>query len=47
MKTLKNLKNDLHHVFIDGDAKSVQLARVFMLLDIPLMVIVLLVCHFV
>jgi|GEM_PF-1138146 len=47
METLKNLENDLHHVFIDGDAKSQQLARVFMLLDIPLMVIVLLVCHFV
>ena len=47
METLKNLKNDLHHVFIDGDAKSQQLARVFMLLDIPLMIIVLLVCHFV
>jgi hypothetical protein len=47
METLKNLKNDLHHVFIDGDAKSQQLARVFMLLDIPLMFVVLLVCHFV
>ena len=47
METMKNLKNDLHHVFIDGDAKSQQLARVFMLLDIPLMVVVLLVCHFV
>ncbi len=47
METLKNLKNDLHHVFIDGDAKSQQLARVLMLLDIPLMFVVLLVCHFV
>ena len=47
MEALKNLENDLHHVFIDGDAKSQQLARVFMLLDIPLMIIVLLVCHFV
>jgi hypothetical protein len=47
METLKELKDDLHHVFIDGDAKSQQLAHVFMLLDIPLMVVVLLVCHFV
>jgi len=47
MKTLKNLKNDLHHVFIDGDAKNAQLTRVFMLLDIPLMFVVLLVCQFV
>jgi hypothetical protein len=47
METLKNLGNDLHHVFIDGDAKSQQLARVFMLLDIPLLFVVLLICHFV
>lgn len=47
METLKNLKNDLYHVFVDGDAKSQQLARVLVLLDIPLMFVVLLVCHFV
>jgi hypothetical protein len=47
METLKNLRDDLHHVFIDGDAKSQQLARVLVLLDIPLMFVVLLVCHFV
>ena len=37
MEALKNLKDDLHHVFIDGDAKNQQLSRVFMLLDIPLL----------
>lgn len=47
METLEDIKNDLHHVFIDGDAKSQQLARVLVLLDIPLVFLILIICHFV
>ena len=47
METLKNLKNDLHHVFVDGDAKSQQMARILVLLDIPLVCVVLIICHLV
>ena len=47
MKTLKNIKEDLHHVFVDGDAKSQQLARVLVILDIPLLFALLIICHFV
>jgi hypothetical protein len=47
MKTLKNIKDDLHHVFIDGDAKSQQLARVLVILDIPLLFAVLIFCRFI
>ena len=44
---VKNIKNDFQHVFVEGDAKSQQLARVFILLDIPLMIMILYFCHFV
>jgi hypothetical protein len=47
MEALKNLKNDLHHVFVDGDAKSQQMARILVLLDIPLVFAVLILCHLV
>ncbi len=47
METIEDIKNDLHHVFIDGDAKSQQIARVFVLLDIPLVFVILIICHFV
>jgi hypothetical protein len=47
METLKNIKTELHHVFVDGDAKSQEIAHVLALLDIPLIFIVLLICHFV
>jgi hypothetical protein len=47
METLKNIKTDLHHVFVDGDAKNQELARVFILLDIPLLLVILIICHFV
>ena len=47
METLKNIKTELHHVFVDGDAKSWEIAHILVLLDIPLMFIVLLICHFV
>jgi hypothetical protein len=47
MKTLENIKSELQHVFVKGDATSYQLAHILVLLDIPLMVLVLLVCHFV
>ena len=46
METLKNLGTDFHHVFVDGDAKSQQLARVLVLLDIPFLITVI-VCHFI
>lgn len=47
MKTLKNIKSELKHVFVKGDATSHQIAHILVLLDIPLMVVVLLICHFV
>lgn len=47
METLKNIKNDFQHVFVEGNAKSHELARVFVILDIPLLFTVLLICHFV
>ena len=47
METLKNIKTELHHVFVDGDAKSWEIAHVLVLLDIPLMFVVLLICQFV
>jgi hypothetical protein len=47
MKTLKNLANDFHHVFVDGDAKSTQMARVLVWLDIPLICVVLILCRLV
>lgn len=48
MKTIfSNLKSELYHVFVMGDAKSQELAHVLVLMDIPLMFIVLLICHFV
>jgi len=47
METLRNIKTDFYHVFVDGDAKSQELARVFVLLDIPLLCAILLSCHFV
>ena len=47
METLKHIKDDFHHVFVDGDAKSQELARVFVILDIPLLFAILLICHFV
>ena len=48
MKTLvKNLKTDLYHVFVMGDAKSQELAHVLVLMDVPLMFLVLIICHFV
>ncbi|MCR8561687.1 hypothetical protein KXD93_28790 [Mucilaginibacter sp. BJC16-A38] len=36
---LNTLKNDLHNVFVDGNANSLQMARVFMLLAVPLLTI--------
>jgi hypothetical protein len=44
---LKHFKSDFQHVFIEGDAESQELVRVFVVLDIPLMLLILLVCHFV
>ena len=44
---VKNIKNDFQHVFVEGNAKSQELARVLILLDIPLMIMILYFCHFV
>ena len=33
--TLSTIKNDLYRVFVKGDADTVQLAHVFMLLALP------------
>jgi len=45
METLKNLGNDFHHVFVDGDAKSAQMARVLVWLDIPLLFAIFVLCR--
>ncbi len=36
---LNTLKNDLQNVFVNGNANSIQMARVFMLLAVPLLTI--------
>ncbi len=36
MDTLKTLKSDFHHVFIDGEVKGKEFLHVFFALDIPL-----------
>ncbi len=43
MKTLVNIKSDLQHVFVEGNAKSQEIARVALLLDIPLIFLILLI----
>lgn len=43
--TLNNIKTDLYHVFVEGNAKSQELARVFVLLAIPFMSVVFLFGH--
>ncbi|MGZ3763577.1 MAG: hypothetical protein ACXVB0_14465 [Mucilaginibacter sp.] len=45
--TIQNIKTDLYHVFVAGDAKSQELARVFLLLDIPLMLVIFAIFQFV
>jgi len=48
METIfKHFKSDFKHVFVEGDAESQELARVFVVLDIPLLLLILLVCRFV
>ncbi len=37
METLKTLKSDFHHVFIDGEVKGKEFLHVFFVLDIPLL----------
>jgi len=37
MDTLRTLRNDFHHVFIDGDVKGNEFLHVFLALDIPLL----------
>ncbi|HVW98778.1 MAG TPA: hypothetical protein VHA56_22615 [Mucilaginibacter sp.] len=34
---LNTLKTDLHNVFVEGNANSLQMARVFLLMAIPVM----------
>lgn len=36
MDTLKTLKDDFHHVFIDGEVKGKSFLHVFLAIDIPL-----------
>jgi hypothetical protein len=36
---LNTLKNDLHNVFVDGNANSIQMARVFMIMAVPVITI--------
>jgi hypothetical protein len=36
MELVKHLRSDFHHVFIDGDVKGNEFLHVFLALDIPL-----------
>jgi hypothetical protein len=38
MDTLKTLKDDFHHVFIDGEVKGKSFLHVFLAIDIPLLI---------
>jgi hypothetical protein len=38
---LNSFKSDLYNVFVKGDANGIQLARVFIILAVPVMVLFL------
>lgn len=47
MKTrIQNIKTDLYHVFVAGNAKSQEIARVWVLVAIPLMCAIFAFGHF-
>jgi hypothetical protein len=44
---LNTLKTDLYNVFVKGDANNIQMARVFVVLAIPVMAICMIGLHLV
>jgi hypothetical protein len=44
---LNTLKSDLYNVFVKGDANNLQMARVFVVLAVPVMVIFMIGIHIV
>ena len=44
---LHTFKNDLHNVFVKGDANNIQMARVFIVLAVPLMTLFMIGMHLV
>jgi hypothetical protein len=44
---LHTFKNDLYNVFVKGDASSIQMARVFIVLAVPVMAIFMIGAHIV
>jgi len=47
MKTrIQNIKTDLYHVFVAGNAKSQEIARVWVLVAIPVMFAIFVIGHF-
>jgi len=45
VQKLNSFKSDFYNVFVKGDASSMQMARVFIALAIPVMVVFLLGLH--
>lgn len=42
---LNTLKSDLYNVFVKGDANNIQMARVFVVLAVPVMLIFMIGMH--
>jgi len=42
---LKTLKNDLYNVFVEGNAQSEQVARVFLVLAVPVTSVLMVLGH--
>jgi hypothetical protein len=42
---LNNFKADLNNVFVEGNANAIQMARVFVILAVPILVICLTALH--
>jgi hypothetical protein len=42
---LNTLKSDLYNVFVKGDANNIQMARVFVVLAVPVMLIFMISMH--
>jgi len=44
---LNTIKSDMYNVFVKGDANSIQMARVFIVLAIPVMIVFMTGAHLV
>ena len=44
---LHTFKNDLYNVFVKGDASNIQMARVFIVIAVPLMTLFMIGAHIV